>query len=163
MQYKRIQDKIFVRCDQGEEILEQLNIGNGGLESLKSFGGMVAGEKVGTPEILFARLDPVKKMEEIMDKMRHSYPTEIAGSKVIGLADYEESYKVDFATGAKTELTLPKSNVVTLYLENHESIIIRPSGTEPKIKLYYTTVGTSVEDAKAKQSAYSAEFTKLIK
>ena len=105
----------------------------------------------------------MKKMEEIMDKMRHSYPTEIAGSKVIGLADYEESYKVDFATGAKTELTLPKSNVVTLYLENNESIIIRPSGTEPKIKLYYTAVGTSVEDAKARQLAYSAEFTKLIK
>ncbi len=51
--------------DTSKRILEQLNIGNGGLESLTSFGGMVAGEKVGTPEILFARLDPVKKMEEI--------------------------------------------------------------------------------------------------
>ena len=51
--------------DTSKRILEQLNVGNGGLESLTSFGGMVAGEKVGTPEILFARLDPVKKMEEI--------------------------------------------------------------------------------------------------
>ena len=51
--------------DTSKRILEQLNIGNGGLESLTSFGGMIAGEKVGTPEILFARLDPVKKMEEI--------------------------------------------------------------------------------------------------
>ncbi|MBR6667948.1 MAG: methionine--tRNA ligase subunit beta, partial [Clostridia bacterium] len=51
--------------DTSKRILEQLNIGNGGLESLQAFGGMVAGEKVGTPEILFARLDPVKKMEEI--------------------------------------------------------------------------------------------------
>ena len=51
--------------DTSKRILEQLNVGNGGLESLKAFGGMVAGEKVGTPEILFARLDPVKKMEEI--------------------------------------------------------------------------------------------------
>ncbi len=51
--------------DTSKRILEQLNVGNGGLASLTSFGGMVAGEKVGTPEILFARLDPVKKMEEI--------------------------------------------------------------------------------------------------
>ena len=51
--------------ETSKRILEQLNVGNGGLESLTSFGGMVAGEKVGTPEILFARLDPVKKMEEI--------------------------------------------------------------------------------------------------
>jgi len=51
--------------DTSKRILEQLNVGNGGLESLTSFGGMTSGEKVGTPEILFARLDPVKKMEEI--------------------------------------------------------------------------------------------------
>lgn len=51
--------------DTSKRILEQLNVGNGGLESLNAFGAMVAGEKVGTPEILFARLDPVKKMEEI--------------------------------------------------------------------------------------------------
>jgi len=51
--------------DTSKRILEQLNVGNGGLESLTAFGGMIAGEKVGTPEILFARLDPVKKMEEI--------------------------------------------------------------------------------------------------
>ncbi|MBE5797878.1 MAG: methionine--tRNA ligase, partial [Clostridiales bacterium] len=51
--------------DTSKRILEQLNVGNGGLESLTTFGAMVAGDKVGTPEILFARLDPVKKMEEI--------------------------------------------------------------------------------------------------
>ena len=51
--------------DTSRRILEQLNVGNGGLESLNTFGTMVAGDKVGTPEILFARLDPVKKMEEI--------------------------------------------------------------------------------------------------
>ena len=105
----------------------------------------------------------MKKMSEIMDKMRYDYPKTIAGSKVIGFADYKESYKLDFIADTRTELTLPKSNVITLYLENNASIIIRPSGTEPKIKLYYTTVGKSVEDAKEKQAAYSADFTKLIK
>ena len=64
--------------DTSKRILEQLNIGNGGLESLTSFGGMVAGEKVGTPEILFARLDPVKKMEEInaVNEAKNGKPAE---------------------------------------------------------------------------------------
>ncbi len=51
--------------ETSQRILAQLNVQNGGLESLKAFGAMVPGEKVGTGEILFARLDPVKKMEEI--------------------------------------------------------------------------------------------------
>ncbi len=64
--------------DTSKRILEQLNIGNGGLESLTSFGGMVPGEKVGTPEILFARLDPVKKMEEInaVNEAKNGKPAE---------------------------------------------------------------------------------------
>ncbi len=64
--------------DTSKRILEQLNIGNGGLESLTSFGGMVSGEKVGTPEILFARLDPVKKMEEInaVNEAKNGKPAE---------------------------------------------------------------------------------------
>ena len=64
--------------DTSKRILEQLNVGNGGLESLTSFGGMVSGEKVGTPEILFARLDPVKKMEEInaVNEAKNGKPAE---------------------------------------------------------------------------------------
>ncbi len=104
----------------------------------------------------------MKKMDAIMDKLRTDYPKAIAGSRVIGMADYKLSEKSDFVTGEKTVLTLPKSNVITLYLENNASIVIRPSGTEPKIKLYYTTVGTSVEDAAAKQAEYSADFTKIV-
>ncbi len=104
----------------------------------------------------------MKKMEAIMDKLRTDYPDTIADAKVIGMADYEESYKIDLLTGEKTVLTLPKSNVITLYLENNASVIIRPSGTEPKIKLYYTTVGESTETAAEKQAKYSADFTKII-
>ncbi len=64
--------------DTSKRILEQLNVSNGGLESLTSFGGMVSGEKVGTPEILFARLDPVKKMEEInaVNEAKNGKPAE---------------------------------------------------------------------------------------
>ena len=68
----------------------------------------------------------------------------------------------DYESGKTEELTLPKSNVITFYLEDNASVVIRPSGTEPKIKLYYTTVGTSVEDAAEKQVKLSADFTKIV-
>lgn len=102
-------------------------------------------------------------MKKIMDTMRNDFPTEIAGTKVTAVADYELSVKTDLKTGEKTEITLPKSNVITLYLEGGASLIIRPSGTEPKIKIYYTTVGKSTDEAAEIQKKYADAFTKLIK
>ncbi|MGN0588274.1 MAG: phospho-sugar mutase [Ruminiclostridium sp.] len=103
------------------------------------------------------------KMQEIMNRMRTDYPEEIAGTKVIALADYEASEKTDLLSGSKTVIDLPKSNVITLYLEGGASLVIRPSGTEPKIKIYYTTVGKTNEEAGKLQEKYSEAFTKLVK
>ena len=105
----------------------------------------------------------MEAMNKIMDKMRTDYPKEIAGLKVTALADYEASEKTDLATGTKTVINLPKSNVITLYLEGGASLVIRPSGTEPKIKIYYTTVGASNEEAQALQAKVAEAFTKLVK
>lgn len=102
-------------------------------------------------------------MKKIMDTMRTDFPTEIAGDKVTAVADYELSVKTDLKTGEKTEITLPKSNVITLYLDGGASLVIRPSGTEPKIKIYYTTVGKSTAQAAEIQQKYAEAFTKLIK
>ena len=103
------------------------------------------------------------KMQEIMNRMRTDYPEEIAGTKVIALADYEASEKTDLLNGSKTVIDLPKSNVITLYLEGGASLVIRPSGTEPKIKIYYTTIGKTNEEAGKLQEKYSEAFTKLVK
>lgn len=102
------------------------------------------------------------KMQEIMNRMRTDYPKEIAGTKVIAMADYEESKKQDLVTGKTEPITLPKSNVITLYLDGGASLVIRPSGTEPKIKIYYTTVGKTNEEAAALQVKYAEAFTKLV-
>ena len=104
----------------------------------------------------------MKKMNAIMDTLRNEKLDSVAGLKVIGKADYKLSVKTDYESGKTEELTLPKSNVITFYLEDNASVVIRPSGTEPKIKLYYTTVGTSVEDAAEKQVKLSADFTKIV-
>ena len=101
-------------------------------------------------------------MNEIMDMLRNEKLDSVAGRKVIGKADYKLSEKTDYESGKTETLTLPKSNVITFYLEDNASVVIRPSGTEPKIKLYYTTVGTSVENAAEKQAEISADFTKII-
>ena len=105
----------------------------------------------------------MQKMNDIMDKMRTDYPKAVAGNKVIGFADYQTSEKTDLATGAKEVITLPKSNVISLYLENNNKAIIRPSGTEPKLKVYYTAVGSTMEEAEALQKKMSAEFGELVK
>ena len=54
----------------------------------------------------------------------------------------------DINTGEKSEITLPKSNVIAFFLDGENAVIVRPSGTEPKIKLYVTAVGSSSENAR---------------
>ena len=103
------------------------------------------------------------KMQEIMTNMRTNYPKEIAGAKVVAMADYEASRKYDLETGKEEVINLPKSNVITLYFEGGASLVIRPSGTEPKIKLYYTTIGSTLADAEALQAKYAEAFTKIVK
>ena len=103
------------------------------------------------------------KMQEIMNRMRTDYPKDIAGAKVIAMADYEASKKYDLLSGTETVIELPKSNVITLYIEGGASLVIRPSGTEPKIKIYYTTVGKTNEEAAALQKKYAEAFTTFVK
>lgn len=100
----------------------------------------------------------MEKMSAIMDGYRTNAPKEVAGLKVVGTADYEASEKVDLATGAKEHIDLPKSNVIALYLENGNKTIIRPSGTEPKLKVYYTAIGGTMAAAEELQKKMSADF-----
>ena len=87
------------------------------------------------------------KMADIMDKFRKEPPAEVAGYQVTEIADYLNSYKKDLATGEQTEINLPKSNVLSYSLEGGMGVIVRPSGTEPKVKVYVTAVGTTKENA----------------
>ena len=86
----------------------------------------------------FPGLSGMDKMQKIMEELRKNGPKEIAGISVKNCVDYLDSEK----TG------LPRANVLLYKLENGESIIVRPSGTEPKIKAYFTTFGKSREEAK---------------
>ena len=83
----------------------------------------------------------MKKMASIMDHLRQNPPTVIANLTVVGHSDYQESKCVE--GGAVTEIDLPKSNVLEYRLENGAKIIVRPSGTEPKIKVYLSAKGAT--------------------
>ncbi len=104
----------------------------------------------------------MERMKEIMAGLRSNTPTEIGGLKVTRFEDYAASTSVDTETGAKTMLTLPKSDVLTFKLTDGASVIIRPSGTEPKIKAYYTTIGKTREEAAALEQTIAADFAKKL-
>ncbi len=89
----------------------------------------------------------MQKMASIMEMLCKQPPKEIAGLNVTAVSDYASSVKTDCITGEKTEITLPKSDVLAFTLDKGNSLIVRPSGTEPKIKIYLSTVGDSMENA----------------
>ena len=104
----------------------------------------------------------MEKMAGIMDTLRAEPPKEIAGLKVTAVSDYKTS-KTTFTDGKTEVIDLPKSNVLAFALEGGNKVIVRPSGTEPKIKAYITAIGESKEGAAAlsdKLIAASNEFMK---
>lgn len=89
----------------------------------------------------------MQKMSDIMTSVRDNTPKSIAGYDVVKVSDYLLRKETDVATGSVTDIDLPKSNVIALHLADDNAVIIRPSGTEPKIKLYITSVGKDKDNA----------------
>lgn len=89
----------------------------------------------------------MEKMADIMNGLRESAPNNFAGYEVIRIDDYKTSTSVNIADASKGTIDLPKSNVLAYTLMNGNKIIVRPSGTEPKIKAYITAIGKNKEEA----------------
>ena len=89
----------------------------------------------------------MQKMADIMSGLRDNAPAEIAGRKVVKTADYKLSVEKDIVSGEEKTINLPKSNVLQYNLDGEHMVIVRPSGTEPKIKIYLTAVGNDKSDA----------------
>ncbi len=104
----------------------------------------------------------MKRIAGIMDTLRSETPAEIAGEKVIRADDYEKSLSRNLENGTESKITLPVSNVLCYYMADGSSLIVRPSGTEPKIKLYIGSVGATEDDANKKRTALEESGTKLL-
>ncbi len=104
----------------------------------------------------------MNKMNALMESLRTEQPAAIGGLKVVSVSDYETSLTTDKQTGKQTAITLPKSNVLVFDLEQGAKVVVRPSGTEPKIKCYYTTIGNTMDEALATEAKLVEDFDKLF-
>ncbi len=85
--------------------------------------------------------DAMQKAAKMMSDLRENAPASIGGAAVTAVRDYRASTDTNLLTGKQTTIHLPKSNVLEFVLGTSGSVIVRPSGTEPKVKFYYTAVG----------------------
>lgn len=90
-----------------------------------------------TSNIYMEGLDGLARMKDLMERLHSNIPSELGGEKIRFLRDYLAETITDVKTGNKTGTGLPKSDVLLYETENGNKIVIRPSGTEPKIKIYY--------------------------
>ena len=104
----------------------------------------------------------MQKMADIMNSLRENAPESFAGKKVVKVADYKTSTVTDVATGEESTINLPKSNVLSYSLGDNSKVIVRPSGTEPKIKIYITACGSTRKESEEKTELISADATKLL-
>lgn len=105
-----------------------------------------------TDSFEFPGLSGMDKMADIMRALRQNPPKEIAGYAVTQVTDYEKPEQ----TG------LPAANVLVYALEGGATVVIRPSGTEPKIKAYFTTLGKNLEEAQAQKDKLAAVVEKIF-
>ena len=109
-----------------------------------------------TLNLVMPGLDGLKKMAALMAGLRANPPKEIGGESVKTWKDYKDGSVVDAATGDRTQMELSGSNVLRYELADGTSVIVRPSGTEPKVKVYILAQGASRQDCADKVARYSA-------
>lgn len=104
----------------------------------------------------------MQKMGDIMASLRANSPAEVSGMKVVKFSDFKESVEKDLVAETEKVIELPKSNVLAYYLEGNNAAIVRPSGTEPKIKIYITAVGKDKADAQRITDLITDDMKKIM-
>ena len=112
------------------------------------------GEK--TLNLVMPGLEGMALMANLMAKLRQTPPTEIAGTTVLRQKDYQDGTERDTASGAVSPMALVGSNVLSYDLADETTIVVRPSGTEPKIKVYVLAKGKDSTDSQEKVAKYAA-------
>ncbi|MEE1074151.1 MAG: phospho-sugar mutase, partial [Acutalibacteraceae bacterium] len=145
--YVRDKDAVFASmliCEmtayykqQGKSLIEVL-------EALyKKYGYFICSQKSYTCE----GESGIEQIKGAMNNLRKNMPIMINAKKVLKVEDYANSICYDLKNNAERKITLPRSDVLCYYLEDGSSLIVRPSGTEPKIKLYLNSIGETREKA----------------
>ena len=116
-----------------------------------------------TLNLVMPGLDGLKKMAQLMADLRENPPVEIAGVAVKEQKDYKDGSVVCVKSGEKSTMELSGSNVLRYEMEDGTSLIVRPSGTEPKVKVYILTSAETREESDAKVAKYSVWADSLKK
>ena len=119
----------------------------------------VYGERV--IDIYMEGLDGIEKRRRIMQSLRDNAPESIGGVSVSKVGDYKKGTVITVATGEETTTGQPASDVLYYTLENEDKIIVRPSGTEPKIKIYILAHASDKETLAKKAELYVADSRKM--
>ena len=131
-------------ADKGMTVLEAL-------QALYNKHGWY-GEK--THNLVMPGLDGLADMAKLMKSLRETPPAEISGVKVVQFKDYADGSVTDCATGAKSSMELSGSNVLRFEMADGTSVIVRPSGTEPTVKVYVLTKGADAAERDANLKKY---------
>jgi len=115
-----------------------------------------------TVAVQYSGLNAMKEMNAVVDKMKNEKVESIGGIKVLATRDYSKNTKT-FADGSVEELGVPKNNAVYYELEGGSFVCLRPSGTEPKLKVYYSVKAENEQSAKDLFAKVKADFENLIK
>ena len=112
-------------------------------------------------DIYMEGLDGIEKRRRIMSTLRENPPKTIGGYKVASIADYKSSTVLRLSDNTTTSTNQPSSDVLYYTLENEDKIIVRPSGTEPKIKIYVLAHGDSRDELNSKADEYAKDSRKM--
>ena len=138
------ENKTFI--DLLHEIYQKFSIHREGLHSLK----FSAGE------------EGMKQRNDVMEKLRKETPKQIGNTPIIAAEDYKTRKKIDLKTKQESPLALPESDVLRYWLDDGTKIVIRPSGTEPKVKLYVECVEKNTEDLEKQIASCDAKVQTYI-
>lgn len=104
----------------------------------------------------------MQKMKDMMEQLRNQPPKAIAGKNVVEISDYLKGKTVSVDTGNEKNIDLPKSNVLAYALTDGCGVIVRPSGTEPKIKVYITAIADEIKKAEALSDALALDIKSIL-
>ena len=102
-------------------------------------------------------MEGTQKIAAMVEALKNNPIKEVGGEKVIKFCDYSKSVSLDLESGKEEKIDLPKSDVLAFYLPDNKKVIIRPSGTEPKIKFYFFVKGKDQKDAQVQMDKFSKD------
>lgn len=167
--HARDKDALITSCLIAEAALHAKRMGRTLVDQLYRLYEVYGIYREGLSSLSYPGLTGAKKIAEMINRLRKDPPKEIGGAKVLLIQDYKEGVSLDLQSNNKEPLELPSSNLLLYKLEDETKLVIRPSGTEPKVKLYggvilrrYQTIAEGIAEADALLHQRLKAFQKLL-